>query len=131
MAVVLGRRADHGRAADVDILDAVIERSALRHGRLEGVEIDRHQIDGRDVARRHGLAMGLAKRQDAAVYLGMKGLYPAVHDLGKAGVVGHLDDRDPGLSKRLGRASGGQDFNPAALKKAAEFGQTTLVGNGN
>ena len=47
--VVLGRGADHGRAADVDVLDGVFQRHAgLGDGRGEGVEIDADQIDGRD-----------------------------------------------------------------------------------
>ena len=65
------------------------------------------------------------------VNLGVEGLHPAVHYFGEAGVIGDLDDRDAGFAERLGRASGGQDFNPVAHQEAAEFDQTGLVGNGN
>ena len=37
--MVLGRRAGHGRAADIDILDGGVEIGAARHGGFEGIEI--------------------------------------------------------------------------------------------
>ncbi len=45
IVVVLRRRADHRRAADIDILDAVIEARALRHRRLERIKADHQKID--------------------------------------------------------------------------------------
>ena len=48
--VVLGRRADHRRAADVDVLDDLLERRAARHRLAERVEVHDHEID-RDEAR--------------------------------------------------------------------------------
>ena len=50
-SVVLGGGPDHRRPADVDVLDALGIGRALRHGRLEGVEIDHEQIDGRNPVR--------------------------------------------------------------------------------
>ena len=48
VVMVLGGGADHGRAADVDILDAVGKIAAARDGFLERIEIDDQNID------RHG-----------------------------------------------------------------------------
>ena len=53
VVMVLRRGADHGRAADVDILDAVGEIAAARHGRFERIEIDHQDIDGADAMRAH------------------------------------------------------------------------------
>ena len=47
MGVVLGAGANHGRAADIDVLDGVFQRAGvLGHGGLEGVQIDHHHVDG-------------------------------------------------------------------------------------
>src|SRR5690606_32368940 len=40
VAVVLGGRADHGRAADVDVLDRRLEATAGGHGGLERIQVD-------------------------------------------------------------------------------------------
>ncbi len=45
VVVVLRRGADHRRAADVDVLDALLERAAARQRRLERIEIHDEQID--------------------------------------------------------------------------------------
>ena len=69
--VVLGGGADHGRAADVDVLDALVVGCALRDGRLERVEIDHQQVDGGDAVRaRRRVVLGIAADgQQAAVHL--------------------------------------------------------------
>ena len=46
--VVLGGGADHGRAADVDLLDAGGEVGARGERGLERVEVDHDQVDRRD-----------------------------------------------------------------------------------
>ena len=48
VAEVLGRRAQHRRPADVDVLDGVVEGRALRHLVLEGIEVHHHHVDGDD-----------------------------------------------------------------------------------
>ncbi len=85
--MVLGRRADHRRAADVDILDDLVARGAARDRRLERVEVDDDEIDRSDpvlVHRRFVLVI-VADPEQAAVNLGVKGLHPPVHHLRKAG----------------------------------------------
>ena len=83
VVVVLGRRADHRRSADVDVLDAFGVGRALRQRRLERIEIDHEQIDRLDVMRQHGgFMLGIfADRQKPAMHLGMQGLEPPVHHL--------------------------------------------------
>ena len=57
VVVIFRRGADHGGAADVDILDAVGEIAAARHGRFERIEIDHQNIDGADAVRAHRLGV--------------------------------------------------------------------------
>ena len=106
--VVLGRGADHGRAADVDVLDAVFESAHPGDGRLEGVEVDHQQIDRLDAVRLGGAGvLGVAADgEEAAVDLGVKGLDPAVHHLGEAGEGGDVGDGDAGVPQGLGGAAG-------------------------
>ena len=65
-----------GRAADIDILDAGLVTGAGGDGRLERIQVDRHQIDGRDAVGGHGVPVGgqVAARQDAAMDCWMQGL---------------------------------------------------------
>ena len=58
VVVVLGRAADHRRAADVDVLDPVLERRAALQRRLERIEIDDEEVDRRDVVGDHRRLMG-------------------------------------------------------------------------
>ena len=51
--VVLGRRAHHGRAADVDVLDDLVEGGPARHGFAERVQIHHHKIDAIDLVLLH------------------------------------------------------------------------------
>ncbi len=54
--VVLRCSTDHRRAADIDILDGVVERGVLAPDSLfKGVEIDGEQIDGLDAVLLHDL----------------------------------------------------------------------------
>ena len=90
--MVLRRRADHRRATDVDILDAVVIGGALGHGGLERVKVDHQQVDHLDAMGFHrGQVLGIvAQRQKPAMHLGMQGLHAAVHHLGEAGHFGHV-----------------------------------------
>ena len=83
--MVLGGGADHGRAADVDVLDAVVEGGAAATVCFERIEIDDQEIDGGDLVLlrlRHVLGVA-AHSEQAAVNLGMQGLDAAVDDFGK------------------------------------------------
>ena len=53
----------------------------------------------------------VAAGEDAAVDLGVQRLEPAVHHLGKAGVGGHVADRDAGLFEVPPRAAAGEEFD--------------------
>ena len=90
--VVLGGRADHRRAADVDVLDRLVEIRTARDRRFEGIEIADEEIDAFDAVRAHGFGViGLvAQREKAAMDFRMQRLHAAVHDFGKAGDAGDV-----------------------------------------
>jgi hypothetical protein len=123
VAVILGRRAHHGRAADVDVLDGVIQRAArLGHRLAEGIEVHHHQVDRRDaVLRHHRQVLGqVAPTKDAAMHLGVQGLDAAVEHLGEAGVVGNIGDLQAGIAQQLGGAAGGQQLDPSWARPRAK-----------
>ncbi len=144
-AVVVGRRGDdehvlevlrggtdHRRPADVDVLDQGLERRGGLRGRLaEGVEIDDHEVDGRDAVAREGLEVAgvIAAREDAAVHERMQRLDAAVHHLGRAGDLRHLEHGKPGPGEGLCRAAGGHDLDAARDQAARELDEAALVGH--
>ncbi len=93
--VVLGRRPDHRRPADVDLLDRLVERHVrLADGGFERIEIHHDQFEGEDAVlgqRLHVLGV-VVPAEDAAVDLRMERLEPPVHHFREAGVVGHVAD---------------------------------------
>ena len=133
IVVVLGRGADHRRAADIDVLDAGREIGAARDGFLERIEIDDQKIDRPDAVRAHRLGVrGIAADgEQAAMHRRMQRLDAAVHHFGKAGEVGDVEDRESGLAQRLARAAGRNEFDAVAGERAGEFDHPGLVGNGN
>ena len=102
--MVLGRGADHGGTADVDVLDAGFEIGALGDGCFERIEADDEEIDRLDVVRTHGggVIRVVADGEQAAMDLGMQRLHPAVHHFGEAGHVRNPDGGQAGLSEYLG-----------------------------
>jgi hypothetical protein len=129
--VVLGRRPDHGGAANVDVLDAVGKRCACRDSGLEGIEVHHQQVDGRDAVRRGCvLVPGVAADgEQPAVHPWVERLEPPVHHLGKAGVLGHILDSKAGAPQGLGRAAGGKDLHPPPAQRRGEPHHPGLVGD--
>jgi hypothetical protein len=108
VGVVLGRGADHGRAADVDVLDAGLEVGALGDGCFERIEADDEEVDGSNAVRAHrgGVIVIVAHGEQATVHLGMQRLHAAVHHFGKAGQLRDFEHRQPGVRQRLAGAAG-------------------------
>ena len=102
--------------ADVDVLDAVVERSAFRNRGFERIEIHHQQIDRLDVVLFHrGEVLFVpADRQQSAVHFRMQRLDPAVHHFGRAGEFGDIDHREPGIAECLGRPAGRDQLNSIA-----------------
>jgi hypothetical protein len=107
--VILRGRADHRRAADVDLLDRLRQAHAGTGNRLlEGIERDDHQVDRGDaVALERGEVLrDVAARENAGVDHGMERLHPAVEHLGEPGHLGDVPHGQSRVPEQPGRASG-------------------------
>lgn len=126
--VVLGSGADHCRAADVDVLDGVFQgATGFGHGGGEGIEVDDDHVDGGDSVLGHDGVIPVATAENAAVYLGMQGLDPAVHHLGESGVVGHLGHRQARIGQQLGGTTGGEQGHATRVECLGKFQDASLV----
>ena len=122
-AVVLGRRPDHGRAADVDVLDRVgLGHRLPRDRALERVQVHAHEVDRLDplgLERLHVLGV-VADGQERRVQPRVKRLDAAAEDLRRAGELGDVADLDPGLAQRRCGPARGHDLDPQPLQAARE-----------
>ncbi len=132
VGVVLGGGADHGGAADVDVLDGLVDVRPAGDGRFERVEVDDEDVDALDAVLGHGggVMRLVTHGEQAAVDLRVQRLHPAVHDLGEAGDVGDLGHRHAGLRQHRLGAAGGQEFDAAVGQRPREVDQSGLVGYG-
>ncbi len=106
---VFRRGADHGRAANVDVLDDLGGADVgLERGLLEGVEVDDDEVDGLDaVGIDGGDVFGvLADVEDATMDPGVQGFDSSVEHLGETGELRDVADSEPGLAKGAGCAAG-------------------------
>ena len=111
---VLRRRADHRRAADVDVLDhLVLVDAAAGRGLLERVEVHAHEVDELDLVllRRDHVRRVVAAREQAGVELRVQRLDAPAHDLREAREVVDRADLEPGRLERLGGAAGGDELD--------------------
>ena len=108
IVVILGAGADHRRAADVDIFDAIGERRTPLYRRLERIKIDHEEIDRRDAMRQHHcLVFGVFPDcQKPAMNFWMQGFDPPIQELRKAGQIGDFAGRKPSFGKCGARAAG-------------------------
>ena len=131
--VVLRGGADHGGAADVDLLDAGVEAGAGGDRVGEGVEVDDDEVDGRDLELGelgHVLVLA-AVGEDAGVDAGVEGLDAALEALGEAGDVLDAGDGQAGGGDRLGGRAGGDDLDAGVDEGAGEVGEAGLVVDGD
>ena len=133
VGVILRRGANHRGAADVDVLDHLVERRGALKRVLERIEVDHQEIDGRDAVRDHRRLMrGIGTNgEQAAVDARMQRLQPAVHHFRKSGELRDVDDGDARFRERRGGAAGGDDLDLARREGEAQLGQSGLVGDGN
>jgi len=131
-APVLGGRAHHGRAADVDVFDGVFQRAArLGNGRLERIEIDHQQVDGWNFRSGQRLHVGsyFAPRQQPAMDARMQRLDAAIEHFRETRVIGHFGDRESRIAQHFGGAAGGQQCNAETGQRSGEFENAGLVGD--
>ena len=130
--MILGGGADHGRTANVDILDDFLARRAFGDSGGEGIKVDDDQVDRTDLMLLHGgdMVWIVAHRQQPAVHLGVQRLDPSVHHFREAGEVGNVLHLQSRLAQSLGRAAGGNQFYPMPAQRLPQFDQAGLVGHG-
>ena len=108
VGMILGRRAKHGGAADIDVLDGLVKGTlGAGHGRGEWIEVHRQDIDGADrVLLERRLVGGVgAPGEDAGMDPGVQRLDPSVEHFRKARVVGDLGHGDTLIAQQRGRAA--------------------------
>ena len=128
--VVLRRGANHGRAADIDVLDSGFQIAIrLCHGLFKRVQVDGDQVDGGNAVGVHHCAVHIAPAQNATMYLRMQGLDAAVHHFRKTGVVGHFDGVDALILQQLVGTAGGQDFHTQVGQGTGKVHDAGFVGN--
>ena len=128
--VVFRRAAEHRRAADVNVLNRVVQ-AHIRLGdrRLERVQIHDHQINRRDAVLFGGglVRFIAADEKQAAVDFRVQRLHAAIQHFGKAGVFADVLHRETCVAQCLGRAAGGDDFNSSLCKNLGELNQPGFV----
>ena len=99
-----------------------------RDRRLERIEVDHQEVDRRDavLGQRRRDARSSRTREQTAMHLRMQRLHPAVHHLGKAGDLGDVGHREPGLGKALARAAGRDDLDAVPAQRAGESTRPVL-----
>ena len=103
------------------------------HGRLEGVEVHHHQVDGLDAVRPHGghvLGVGRARPAAPPWIARVQRLHPAVHHLGEAGHLADVGHGQPGLAQGLRGAPGREQGHAPRRQGAGELRQAGLVVDG-
>jgi len=129
--MVLGRRAQHRRTADVDVFDRlVVTAIGSRHGCRERIQVDHQQVDGSDSVLGHHRIVDTGTAQQPAVNRRVQGLDPAVHDLRKTRRRADIGDDDSRRTQRHRGAASGQQFNAQGDQRLRQLDQTGLVGNG-
>ena len=133
IAVVLRGRADHGRSADVDVLDGGFKTAARGHGGLERIEVDPGDIDAADAVFGHGCGVGwlVPHAQQAAVHHRVQGLDPAVHHFREAGQIGHILHRQAEPGDGGAGAAGRDQLDAEIVQGAGGLFQTGLVAQRN
>ena len=129
---ILRSRAQHGRAADVNVLDAGAELSARLDRLFEGIQVHNDHIDHADaVFFRLAHMLGIvALGKKTAMHLGMQRFHTAVHHLRKSGQIVARTYGNASLFDNLGRSARGNDFHTELLvQRTSEINNARLVGH--
>ena len=127
--VILRCGAHHGRAADVNLLDTLVERRARRDRVLERVQVAHDQVKRLDTQLRDLLAVrGLTLiGQDARMNEGMQGLHATLEHLGETRHVVDRGDRHASRRNTSGRGARGDDLHAGLAQRARKVLQARLV----
>ncbi len=129
---VLGRRPDHRRAADVDVLDhLVLGRVAARDGLLERVQVHAHEVHLLDpmLGRRAQVRILVAPRQQARVQPRVQRLHAPIHHLREAREVLDRAHLDAGAGQLARGAAGRHELHAQISQPLRERDDPQLVGD--
>ena len=122
--MVLGRCPNHGRTANINVLDRLIPGDIRTSHRFpEGIQVHHHQINQGDLLLIKISPMGsvITLGQDSAVDPRVQGFHPAAKNLRCPRVLSHLGDRQTCIHQHLGGAATGEQL--VAMLPMKRFGQ--------
>src|SRR5690606_26567936 len=131
--VVLRRGPDHGRATDVDLLDALVLARAGRHGVGEGVEVDDDEVEGRDpeLVELRAVRLLPAVGEDAGVHPRVQRVRAAAEGRGEPGDGREGRAGDPRGGDRAGGGAGRDEVYHGLVHGAGEVLEARLVVDGD
>ncbi len=129
--MILRSRAQHGRTADVDILDCLLIGAARPRDRLsERVEVHDKQVDRLDLLLLHHRVVDAAAPEQSAVNFRMERLDAPIHDLGKTGDPGDFLNAHAAFCQQLGGPAGRQNLDRVPREGPSQLEHAGFVGNG-
>ena len=130
--VIFGCRADHGRAANINVFNTRLVSPTAPDRLLKRVEIDHQQIDRANTMVAHGVCMGfiIAYRKQSAMHHRVQCFHPPVHHFGEAGQLRHIAAIYTRLREHFCRAAGGDDFDFLRHQLLCEIDNAGFVRNG-
>ena len=130
--VILRRRANHRRAANIDIFDCKVKRAVrTSNGLFKRIKIHADDIDRINaVFLERGHMFGdRTTGQNAGVDLRIKRLHTAIEHFGEARVVSDFFNLHAFFGKELSRAAGGKNVIALGNQAAGEVNDADLVGD--
>ena len=127
---VLGRGAEHGGTAYVDVLDCVGKCDVgFGDSCLERIEVHAHEVDETDavLGKLFHVAFKVAASQKGTVHLGVERLYASAADFGKTCDLAYAGHFKTAVEKHLHGASGGDDLPSHFLEGTGEIDHTPLI----
>ena len=130
--VIFGCRADHGRAANINVFNTRLVSAALPERFLKWVEIDHQQINLLDTMVPHGVCVCfiIAYCQQSAMHHRVQCFHPPVHHFGEAGQLRHIEAIYTRLREHFCRAAGGNDFDFLRHQRFCEIDNASFVRDG-
>lgn len=127
--VVLGRGTHHRRAADVDLLDALIRSGAGGDGLTERVEVADDQLEGghAEVVQLRKVFRLARVGEDAGVHARVQRLDTPFEALGESGELLDPHHRYAEPVDEGGRSAGGDQFDSGVVQTAGQSFETGLV----
>ena len=131
--MVLGGSPHHGRPADVDLLDAVVETGSRGNGLGERVQVAHDEVEGLHTEFGELVAVGVqsAIGKDSGMDARVERLDPSIQTFGESGDGAHLGDLETGVGEGLGRRPGRDDVHTCLVEHGGKLFDAGLVEDGH